>query len=242
MDISLALMAGTDIPIPECQLIVHQPTIKEIAYIGERDFLMGIQCLCIDKNQQGIQDKSLLDNINNFQIFMKLMQDPEMQDKKNIILNIFSLLFPNKNPTLLPRTLILQEKDKEIITINENNFEDLQKVLKIIFCIDKTSNDFNPQGGKAQEIAEKLKRARQRVAAQRSNSENNGNIFSQYLSVLTVGLNSMSLQDCLELTMYQMFDLIERYSLYTNWDINIRSRMAGAKIDKQPENWMKSIH
>jgi hypothetical protein len=30
--------------------------------------------------------------------------------------------------------------------------------------------------------------------------------------------------------------------LYTNWDMNIRSRLAGAKVDNQPENWMKPIH
>ena len=28
----------------------------------------------------------------------------------------------------------------------------------------------------------------------------------------------MSLQDSLELTMYQMYDLVERYSLYVSWD------------------------
>jgi hypothetical protein len=33
----------------------------------------------------------------------------------------------------------------------------------------------------------------------------------------------------MDLTMYQMYDLIERYSLYVNWDIDIRSRLAGGK-------------
>jgi hypothetical protein len=39
----------------------------------------------------------------------------------------------------------------------------------------------------------------------------------------------MSLDDCLNLTMYQLYDLVERYSLYINWDIDIRSRLAGGK-------------
>jgi hypothetical protein len=42
--------------------------------------------------------------------------------------------------------------------------------------------------------------------------------------------------------MFILFDMVERYTLYTSWDLNIRSRMAGAKIDSQPENWMKPIH
>ena len=42
--------------------------------------------------------------------------------------------------------------------------------------------------------------------------------------------------------MYQLYDLIERYSLYTNWDIDLRIRLAGGKPDSQAEDWMKNIH
>jgi len=52
----------------------------------------------------------------------------------------------------------------------------------------------------------------------------------------------MSLDDILDLTIYQLYDLVERYSLYMNWDIDIRSRLAGAKPDQKPDNWMKNIH
>lgn len=41
MDTRLALMTGCDYPIPECQLTLHQPTIKEIGLIGENDFLQA---------------------------------------------------------------------------------------------------------------------------------------------------------------------------------------------------------
>ena len=64
----------------------------------------------------------------------------------------------------------------------------------------------------------------------------------QYISSMVIGIQSMSLKDCLNLTLYQLLDLVERYSLYTDWDIDIRSRLAGASPDGQPENWMKNIH
>ena len=83
-------------------------------------------------------------------------------------------------------------------------------------------------------------RGRQRVAEQKGSS--NTSIFSQYLSVLTIGLESMSLHDCMDLTMYQLYDLVERYSLYVSWDMDIRCRLAGGKPDTQPDNWMKNIH
>ena len=84
-------------------------------------------------------------------------------------------------------------------------------------------------------------KGRQKVAELKS-TENNGSVFAQHLSTLIVGLNSMSLEDCVKLTMYQLYDLVERYSLYLNWDIDLRSHMAGAKGDKPLDNWMKQIH
>ena len=44
MDIRLGLMCGTDLPIPEIQATIHQPKVKEIALIGEKDFFLGLQC------------------------------------------------------------------------------------------------------------------------------------------------------------------------------------------------------
>jgi hypothetical protein len=41
----------------------------------------------------------------------------------------------------------------------------------------------------------------------------------------------MSLEDCMNLTIYQLYDLVERYMLYVNWDMDIRSRLAGATPD-----------
>jgi hypothetical protein len=82
-------------------------------------------------------------------------------------------------------------------------------------------------------------RGRQRVAAQKGGS--NSSVFSKYLSILSVGL-PMSMAELTNLTMFQIYDLMERYSLYTNWDIDIRTRLAGGKPDSQPDNWMKDIH
>ena len=73
MDYRLALMCGTDLPVPECQLIIHQPRIKEIALLGEQDFFIGAQCLTLNKSMFNTEDKDVLSNTNNFHIFMMVM-------------------------------------------------------------------------------------------------------------------------------------------------------------------------
>lgn len=239
-DYRLALMTGVDIPIPELQLVVHQPTIKEISMVGEQDFFIGIQILCINKNTY-IQDESLLANTTNFQIFMAMVNEKEMADRKAAVLQVLTLLFPQFKIIFTPRSMMLSQGEVNVI-IDEGNFEILQEILIQQFCLKGSDQEqFNPQSKKAKEIAQKLMKARQKVAALKA-QENSGSMFSQYLSTITVGLHSMSLKDCMELTVYQLYDLIERYNLYLNWDIDIRARMAGAKVDKPIENWMKQIH
>ena len=240
-EIRLALMCGTDIPVPEIQATIHQPKIKEIALIGEADFFVAVQCLNIDKNYLR-QDKTLLQDTNNFQIFMTIMSEKEARDKKKATQQLLQLLFPNYSILFTPRSIMLQGKDNSSI-IDENNFEALQQVLKQIFCVSNANNQqsgFNPANDKAREIAEKLMRGRQKVAE--LNGSANASIFSQYLSILTIGVQSMSLQTLMNSTMFQIYDLVERYQLYISWDIDIRSRLAGAKPDEHPDNWMKNIH
>lgn len=241
LDLRLALMSGIDIPIPECQLVLHQPTIKEIAYIGEKNFFVGVQCLNIRKSMIS-QGESLLADTNNFQIFMTVMAEPSEVEKKEAVKQVLQLLFPSYKVSFTPRSLLFVGTELTA-TVDEMNFDALQQVVRQALCVNTGPMDqqtFNPANEKAREIAEKLMRGRQRVAALKG--EDNASIFAQYLSILTVGLESMSLHDCLNLTMYQLFDLMERYSLYVNWDIDIRSRLAGGKPDSKPDNWMKNIH
>lgn len=240
MDTRLALMCGTEYPIPECEISIHQPTIKEIAYIGETDFFTGVQCLCLNKTMF-VKDESLLGDTSNFQIFMTIMSEPDTVDKKFAVQQVLTLFLPDYKVIMTPRSLLLsgQGATKQI---DETNFEHLQNALSTICCLRTGPMDqqsFNPANAKAREIAEKLMRGRQRVAAEKG--QTNISVFSQYLSILTVGLH-ISLVEIMKLTMFQLYDLVERYSLYVNWDIDIRCRLAGGKPDSQPDNWMKSIH
>ena len=241
MDYRLALMAGIDIPIPECKVVLHQPRIREIAMIGEKNFFTGISCLSIRK-EGFIKDKSLLSQTSDFQIFMMVINDETMTDKKQDVISVLTILFPDYKVIFTPRTLVLK-KEKETFNIDENNFKALQLMLEQVFClVDNGQSYFNPANELARKIADKLMEGRRRVMAQNSAESNGASSFVQYLSILTVGLNSMSLEQCLNLTMYQLYDLIERYNLFVNWDIDLRARMAGAKPEKQAEDWMKVIH
>lgn len=242
-DLRFALIAGIDIPIPECKLILKQPKIRDLAFLGDIPFFTGAQTLALHKSMFVSEDNSVPDDINNFQIFMTVIGERETIEKRKAVKDVLALIFPDYSIMITPRSIVFQDKEKNSFPVDETNFEALQEVVREVFCLNTGPMDqtaFNPADEKAREIAQKLMRGRQRVAAQKGGA--NTSVFSQYLSILTVGLHSMSLHDLLNCTMYQLYDLMERYSLYINWDIDVRTRLAGGKPDSQPDNWMKNIH
>ena len=246
MDIRLALMTGIDIPAPSLQTTIHQPTIKEISYIGEEGFYIAAQYLCLNK-KMFIKDESLLETITNFQVLMKVLEQLQQENPviKEYIISLLTLLFPGYKVIFMPQSIILNDMEKkENILIDDNNFEELQALLNQIFCVNSgamgENTNFNPQGKKAQEIADKIMAGRRKLAAEQGDQKSS--VLARYLSILTVGTNTMPIESCWNLTLYQLYDLVERYTLFVNWDIDVRTRLAGGKPDSKPDNWMKDIH
>lgn len=250
LDHSLALMTGVDIPMPEIQTVVHQPTIKDISYIGEKEYFLALQLFCFNRDTilaSIKQGKDVLQSMNDFQIFMTLMNESSAEDRKTQILNLLTIFFPSYTATFIPSGIYCNDAStKHNFVIDENTFEALRKILSDVGGLNSITggenSGFNPKGEKAAEIAAKLMRGRQRAARAKGEGQSTGGVLSRYVSILVVGLESMSLDNCLNLTVYQLYDLMERYGLYTAWDIDIRSRLAGGKPDSKPDDWMKSIH
>lgn len=241
-DITLALMTGIDIPYPPLQLIIHSPTIKEIAYMGEQEFFTAIQYLCIDKDSV-TQDENVLLNLSNFQILMKVLEQPTSKGKKVTIQTLLMLLFPKSQILLMPRSINIMDENK-VTMIDDSNFEEFQTVVKKVLCLNNLLQGnnvvYNPQGERAKEIAAKIKKGRQRVAAQKA-KENSGSILTRYLSILRIGAQ-IPLSESIEYNLFQLFDQIERYSAYVEWDTDLRVRLAGGKPDKQVESWMRNLY
>lgn len=248
----LQLMTGVDIPAPEFETIIHQPSIIEISRVGELAYFSAIQTLCFNKKvlmADNSQGSSSLANMSDFQIFMTLVSDqrsdPDGKLKNNLV-NALTLHFPYYIMQFLPNGLYFNNvRDKKNFVVDENNFTIFQDYVKQVSGVASATggenSNFNPVNEKAAAIAAKLMRGRSRVAQQKGEGTTNG-VLARYASILTVGLQSMSLKDCLELTVFQLYDLIERYGLYVGWDIDIRSRLAGGKPDSKPDDWMKGIH
>lgn len=238
---TLALMTGIDIPIEECRIVLHQPTIKEISYVGEKKFFHVVQTMCVQKEMLISKDYNLpLDQISNFQVFMQLLEEKEKGTKlKEDLKQVIIILFPEYTFSLTPRSLFFKKGDA-IFTIDEDNFIFLQQALENVFCLSNEKEiTYNPANKKAQEIADKIMKGRQRIAAAREQSDSS--VLSEQLSILAVALH-WTLEQCYNLTMYQLKEVMTRLNLFINWDLDVKSHLAGGKSDKKVDFWMKNLH
>lgn len=243
VDRRLAYLCGSDIPMDTAAVIVHQPRIGEIAMIGEKPFFHGVQFLIVDKEQDIKQKLTILKDISNFTLFITVMNAHEQKEQREQVIEALKLFLPNYSITFTPMSILLvDKKSKESTMIDENGFAEFQTLVKEILCLNRNENqqnEYNPQSEKAKEIARKLMRGRQIAAKQKG--ETNASVYGQYMSSLAVLLGK-SLGEISKFTPYQLYDLMERSMLKTDWDIDIKARLAGGKPDKRPENWMKNIH
>ena len=242
MDNELLLLSGNDIPFIEAQITIHQPTIKEIAYIGEEAFFTGCELINFSKNILPEQDKMNLEDKTNFDILIAILRERNavMQRNRNCVEMVLALIFPWYTIDITSDAIVL-EKEEERHLINNDNFETFKTIFNMMFSFSKDeTRDYNPSGDLAKQIAEKLKKRHQKLAELKEGKKKI-DILSRYVSILAVGEHK-DMNSLLNLSVYQLFDEFERFKLKMNYDIYFQAKMAGAKDLKEVEDWMKDIH
>ena len=242
MDNDLLLLSGNDIPFMEAQITIHQPTIKEIAYIGEEIFFTGCELINFSKNILPEEDKVNLENKTNFDILIAILKERNavMQKNRNCVEMVLALIFPYYTIEISNDSIIL-EKDEESHSINNDNFESFKLIFNQMFSFSREeTRDYNPSGDLAKKIAEKLQKRHQKLAELKQEKKKI-DILSRYVSILAVGEHK-DLNSLLNLSVYQLFDEFERFKLKMSYDIYFQAKMAGAKDLKEVEDWMKDIH
>ena len=242
MDNELLLLSGNDIPFIEAQVTIHQPTIKEIAYIGEEAFFTGCELINFSKNILPEQDKVNLEDKTNFDILIAILRERNavMQRNRNCVEMVLALIFPWYTIDINNDGIVL-EKEEERHLINNDNFETFKTIFNMMFSFSKDeSRDYNPSGEVAKRIAEKLKQRHQKLAELKEGKQKI-DILSRYVSILAVGEHK-DMNSLLNLSVYQLFDEFERFKLKMSYDIYFQAKMAGAKDLKEVEDWIKDIH
>ena len=239
----LLLLSGNDLPFLEAQTVIHQPRIKEIAYITEHAFWSSCELFKFDKESLPDEDKINLLNRSNFNIIMMMVQGKNLEAKQARIniMSLLTLLFPTSEILLGREAIQLRDHStKDVSEINENNFDIFKQILINMFCLtSKENKQYNPSGDLAKKIANKLKKGREQKAKLAPNTKIS--ILSRYISILAVG-QKKDINDLMNYTVYQLMDEFNRYELKLHYDSWQKYKIAGATGLEDPEDWLKDIH
>lgn len=243
-----ALITKIDIPFPEAELIIHQPSYKEIAYIGQESFWTGCQFLTFSKSLLQNKDKKDLEEFSDFQILMKIIQEDniEVQKKKACMELVLLLLFPQCSIAFSPISIIISNKDEENKLqhhiIDKNNFNSFKEKIQQIFCmkdfLQKDMHQYNPGGPQAAALVQKFKKRHQKLAKmkQKSNTKKSFSIFEQYILVLAVG-EQKDINSLTQYSLYQLLREFRRFKAKYNFDLYFKAKLAGAQKLEDVQNW-----
>lgn len=238
----LILSSGNDIPFTSAGVTIHCPNMKEIGFIGEEDFRIGLQFLLFDKNLLVEEDKIGLENQSNFQIFMSVMNSFEKAKHKTDALMVLTLLFPEYEIKIDKEKILLQIENFSS-SINEGNFDEFKEILSQLFCLSHDAeDDSKPADALAAKIAEKIKKGKERRANSKGeNLDKKINAFSQYMSILEVGMK-IPKTELVKYSVYQLQEAFNRFQKKQDFDLYIKARLAGAQDLEEVDNWMENIH
>ena len=239
----LLFLSGNDIPFIEAQLIIHQPTIKEIGLIGEEAFFTGCQLLNFSKNLLTEEDKTNLEDKTNFDILIAILreQNAVMQKNRNCVNMVLALMFPDYRIQIKQDCILLErEGDENKYQINRSNFENFKEIISMMFNLKQDEQaTFNPSGELAKKIAAKLQKRHQKLVEDKPDKKID--ILSRYVSILSVAQHK-DMNILLNYTVYQLYDEFKRNELKMSYDIYLKAKMAGAQDLKEVEDWMQDIH
>lgn len=247
----LFLLTKTDIPFNEAQVIIHQPSIKELSLIGETALLTSCDAITRNYKALNIDGVEELDKLSNFEIFMLIINQKTEQNKfiRECISKLLFLIFPIYKPAITPRALILQEHcddGKNIMhMIDVTNFDIFSNIIWDMFCMAELkgqSKEYNPAGDRAKAIIAKIeegRRKREKLRGKEGSNETKS-IFARYMSVLAVGEHK-DLNELAEYSMYQLFEEFKRFQMKEEFDYTFQAKLAGATNMKDADDWMDDI-
>lgn len=239
---NLILTTGIEIPIPELQITLKQPSIREISLLNGQYFI-ALQLFSFDRQKLNIPKEIEASQWDVLQVMFK-QKITGIDNIEVLILNFLQLFFKDKI-SFGPRSIYLSSGG-EIKNLEPEQFEILHPIIKeiggewLINASDEKDN-FKPKNELAAKIAEKMKKARARLKKIKdAELPNSGKSQEDFLTkmVKVVALSTAnSLDDILDMTLYQLNLLFTTSMQKEGYELDVQSRLAGAKNDKPLIHW-----
>ena len=237
-------LSGQDVPVVDCNIVIHQPTIKQIVMFKETSFISAVQLFGnIDETIVKLREVNpLTEQFTDFQLLMALLnQDDKI--KKNIN-DFFELIFPQYIIEIENEDICFYYNEQKVGIINLYNYKTFCSIVDILFGLPTSKKKYNPANKKAQEIAEKFKKRAEILAKKKGKDDDSPSLYGSYVSILSVGMN-IDINVLFNYTPFQLYDTFNRYWKKVNSDFYQRdSTMPMMDVSKmeEPDSWTDNLY
>lgn len=247
----LALLTGVNIPIPTMQMELKQPTIKEIAKIGEEEFFSALGYCLVTKEdflkaaedrteEEKAQLRAELEFLTDLDVVLaSISGSPEtIQNLKNFLL----LLFPGLKKISISEGFVTGVRmDGTDFLINSEMFKEISSAVSKLFSMpESNSSKLNPVGDKAKAIAAKIEARRKKLAQKNAGGEIGGSALASAMSVLSTA-SGISVREIAEYTIPQLFTQVDRANKFIAYQDQISLGAFGGLKDVELVDWKEVL-
>lgn len=251
LDLKLKLFSG--LPIEASGYGMIDPLkVRDVINYGYTDYVKCLNIMNIEKeelfNLEGEErDKVLkeLEGISTFSILIAYGDgDDTLKDALIESLSFFlggEAIFDEENMSIIIK---IEENDYRVIS--NDNYENVKDIIKWQnylkhFSEEESSSKFNPANEKVRKMKERMEALNKKVSdIKNKNEDGEGNDidFCDIMSAISSKSNSINEINILDMTIYQIYSKFKRLEVIDEYDIGIKSMLAGASNVKLA-HWSK---
>lgn len=219
--------------------------VREIIDFGYSEYMRCLNLITLELSDL-VKDPSILedDEISAIDFLIAFGgEEIEKMLEKSLTLFLGGEVVIDKNNL----QIFVKRNEETVLIVNRNNYHHIQEVIKWQNYInnfeEKSIEDFNPaddETRKFKEKMEKLKKEREKAKKKKEEKsereEGNDIDFFDIVDSISTKSNSINELNVLDLTVYQVYRKFKRMQIIDQYDISIKSILAGAK-DVKITHW-----
>ena len=228
----LKLLRGREVSIDDVG-ILKPIIIDELVDIGEKIYYQYLNNLCFDIDNLNItrEEKQELETQNITPYHLIVSRCTHDDEYRNLIIEAFQFFFREEVLFADSIGIFIIGGISSTRFINIENFENIRQVLRLQNGLSKNDVlDENPKDEKTRILLEKRRKAREKLA--KAKSKDNGDTepitFADLVSIMCANANGVNHENVWYMNIYMFQNQFQRLKLMDDYDISIRSLLAGA--------------
>lgn len=244
MDVNLKLKLLGNIPIPIKDIcLIYSLTLSEIISIGIDEYETMLSNLIIDPKQL-LKDSEDMEEITTFDIIIYNILNCKDGQYINYILKAIkmfikeevSFVCPNKADSvdvIKESYFVIGEQNESNRFLNREDYAIFKEILLCQNCLNNNDNkeEYNPANEDAKNILSKINKSKEKMKKLKEDREGKMSL-SDIISTVAAKSSNLNIIEIMKLSIYQLYDQLDRIQMIEEYEMSIKSLLAGANPDE----------